>query len=362
MTPSITDYLRGLRRFWWIPVLSLLIGGALGIFAATAKPSITTNNLVLFTFTATDKGVDPAYPSGSTQTDVGTQRLSAYLRVAMASQPVRDLLAEHGITASSGGDRVVTNATPGGVVEIQLANEGLSQEEGIALTKSFADELAAAVIKTDSSQATPILAPNPVVTTPQAVTGSLSMLKLGLPIALMLIVGVVAVYVIVWAQGRIWTGRDIEDRLEARLIGEADGKASDGLALALALVKDREASTRALLVPIGATAEGKIGALSQLIADSWSARKHPANTSTAAETATSPSTPTPPDAADLLDVVVADKGLDADALQAAASVDVVALVIGYGDGRYRDLTAAGRTLSRVTDAEIAVIGLTKRNR
>jgi hypothetical protein len=362
MTPSITDYLRGLRRFWWIPVLSLLIGGALGVFAASGKPAITTSNLVLFTFSTTDKGLNPTCPSGTSPNDVGTERLKAYLQVAMASQSVGDLLSQHGITASSVGDRVALNTMPGGVIGIQLTNGGLSQEEGIALTKSFADELANVVIKTDSLQATPILAPNPVVTAPQAAVGSLSMLKLGLPIALMLIVGIVAVYVIVWVQGRIWTGRDIEDRLEARLLGEADGHGADSTALALALVKDRDTSTRALLIPIGATATAKVGSLGQTIAGSWSAMNHPVVQSTAAEIVTASATPAKPATDSLLDVVVADNGLDADALQAATSTDVIALVIGYGDARYRDLTAAGRMLSRVTDAEIAVIGLAKPNK
>jgi MinD superfamily P-loop ATPase len=58
-----------------------------------------------------------------------------------------------------------------------------------------------------------------------------------------------------------------------------------------------------------------------------------------------------------LTLIDAPAGLDADSLRAAASVDIVALVVEYGRTSYRDLTAAGQMLAEVTGAELAVIGV-----
>ncbi len=130
----------------------------------------------------------------------------------------------------------------------------------------------------------------------------------------MLIVGIVAVYVIVWVQGRIWTGRDIEDRLEARLLGDAGGHGADSTALALALVKDRE--NQYSRPPDSDRRDGNRKGGQPRPGDRWVLVGNGPSVvqSTAAEIVTASATPAKPDTDSLLDVVVADNGLDADAL------------------------------------------------
>ena len=61
-----------------------------------------------------------------------------------------------------------------------------------------------------------------------------------------------------------------------------------------------------------------------------------------------------------LALIGAPDGLNANALLAAGTVDIVALVVAYGKTSYGDVNAAGRTLAEVTDTDVAVIGLLSR--
>lgn len=365
MTPSIADYVRGLRRLWWVPVLALLIGSGLSFAAASgSRPAVVTTGHVLFTFQDGDQGQDSAGAARGAEAQVAKTRLAGYIQLALSSQPIHDLMLAQGIStppttiAVATGQpvddsaRVVISSQDGGVVSIQLENEDLDQATATQLTKAIADEVARSFIEADSLQASPSLEPSPVVTDPQGVAAGSSILKVALPLLLLLIAGFAIVYVVVWVRGWIWTGRDLEDRLGARTLGEVSGRPEDGATIALALTKDRTAGTSVLLVPVAPVTAEQAGEVGDLVTRAWSGLDRPA---ALVESAAfdGPFTGGSQD----LRVAIAAGGLDAEALRASVSADVVGLVVGYGRSRYTELTRTGRALAKVTDADIAVVGL-----
>lgn len=367
MTPSIADYVRGLRRLWWIPVLALLLGGGLSFFAsATAQPAVTTKAHVLFTFKVADQGQDSAGSARGAEAAVAKSRLLGYIQLVLSSQPLHELMTAQGITSpptttslSTGqpvdeSARVVIAPLEGGVVAIHLENKDLGQPAATELTKSIAMEVARSVIAADTLQASPALEPDPVVTAPQDFVQGSSILRIALPVLLLLIVGLAVVYVVVWAKGWVWTARDVEDRLGARTLGDLAGRPADGATIALALTKDRSASTSALLVPVGPISAAEAQAVGELVANAWSDLGRPVTLVPTAEL----------DGASLISddelrLAVASDGLDAEALRASVAADIVGLIVGYGRTRYVELTHMGRALVKVTDADITVVGSAK---
>ena len=94
MAPSLTDYLHGLRRLWWIPVLTLIVGLGIGLFfVSTARPTTETRGNVLFTFRIDDPGQEAAGSARIAESEIAQGRLSGYVTIARTSQQVQDLLA-----------------------------------------------------------------------------------------------------------------------------------------------------------------------------------------------------------------------------------------------------------------------------
>ena len=367
MTPSIADYVRGLRRLWWIPVLSLLLGGGLGLYAsATAQPSVTTKGHILFTFKVADQGQDSAGSARGAEAVVARSRLLGYIQLVLASQPLHELMAAQGITSPptttsvttgqpvDDSARVVIAPLEGGVVAIQLENKDLGQTAATELTESIAEEVARSVLAADSLQTSPALEPDPVLTEPQGFVKSSSILQVALPVLLLLIAGLAVVYGLVWAKGWVWTARDVENRLGARTLGDSAGRPADGATIALAVTKDRAASTSVLLVPVGPVSAAEAQAVGELVVNAWSELGRPVALAPSTEfdggVSGSPGE---------LRVAVAADGLDAEALRASVAADVVGLIVGYGRTRYADLTRTGRAVAKVTDADIAVVGSAK---
>lgn len=368
MTPSLADYLRGLRRLWWIPVLTLLLGGGLSLYtSATAQPSVHTEGNILFKFKIADQGQESAGSAREAEATVASLRLRGYIQLVLASQPLHELMATQGITqpptttsASTGqpvddSARVVIAPQEGGVVVVRLENEDLGQPDATRLTRSIAEEVARSVIAADSLQASPALEPDPVVAEPQRfVRHSSSILQVALPVVLLLIGGLAVVYVVAWRKGWVWDGRDVEERLGARTLGDSAGRPADGTTIALAIAKNRAVSTSVLLVPVGPVPAAEARAVGELVATAWSNLGRPVTLAAATDfEGTLSGSP------DELRVTVAADGLDAEALRASVVADVVGLLVGYGRTRYTDLVQTGRALAKVTDADIAVVGLAK---
>lgn len=374
MTPSISDYVHGLRRLWWVPVLGVLLGAVLSVVVLNGtSPSVTTTGYVQFTFRVANTGQDSDGSARNWEATVAKDRLAGYVQVVLSSERINTLLAARGIgtpptTISTTTGQVIDDSAPvmiastvGGVVEIRVDNAGLSQADATQVTREIETEVAKSVLAMDASQSAPSLNPSPTITDPQATAGSPSMLRLVLPIVLMLLVALALVYGIVWAQGQIWTSRDVEERLGAKLGGELAGRPADGLAVALAMTKGRAASTRVLLIPVGSVTAAELRSVGELIANSWKASGNPVSLrtdpATEAERSASLAAGGDDGGSRRLDLVLATEGLTADALREAVSANLVALVLSYGSGRYRELNAAGSALSKVTDVEIEVLAL-----
>lgn len=383
MTPSLTGYFHGLRRLWWIPVLTVLVGLGMGIVAAiTALPTAETRGNVLFTFQIHDPGQDSAGAARGAEAEIAQARLDGYVQLATASPAVRKILAASGVeqpptTYSPNGTfkdataRVLIGAPLGssGLVDVRVRNKELSPSEADQVVTALASEVARQVLATDAQQVWPSLRPDPLITRPQAVDVPVSrMTRLALPFLLLTTLGLGLVYLIVWRQGRIYSRREIEKRLGARVLGDFTGRGADAPAIALALGKGRIAVTTALLVPasqsptegaawVGASvANGgrEMGLAITLLSvdDSRSSRVSSSHAGAAAGTA-------PPDepVSTSLSLIDSPAGLNANSLRAATSVDIVALIVEYGKTTYRELTSAGQTLAEVTDAEIGVVGV-----
>lgn len=380
MAPPLTDYLHGLRRLWWVPVITILIGLGLGLFAASTARSTTetTRGNVLFTFRIDDPGDDSAGSARQVEEQVAKSRLTGYVQLARTSARVREILAAAGIeqpptTLSptggfrDGSARALIAESETGIVEVHVMNEDLSQSEADQLVTDLTKEVAGRSLALDAQQVTPSLLPDPLITPPQPFSVPASPpTQLGVPLLLMALLGFGLVYVIVWRQGRIYARRDIEERVGARVLGDLRGRPADAPAIVLALTKGRESGTRALIVPVpGAAATASAGLGDALAAAGRDlglvVSRIAAETSLAAPVgvtvAVDPGGAPPASAGAALTVFEATDGLNAQALLAAGAVDIVALAVAYGTTTYRDLNAAGRTLAEVTDADVAVIGV-----
>lgn len=378
MAPTLTDYLHGLRRLWWVPLITLTlgIGASFLVRDASAPPTSVTTGHVLFTFRVEEPGDDSAGTARSAEAAVGDLRLNAYVRLVAASQQVRSLLSAQGIQrpptalsltggTTAAGAPVTMAPTGGGVVEVQLRNGTLSKPEASQLVEDLSHEMARSALVMDALQPSLSLLPDPVVTTPQTVDDAPSPrgMRRFVPILLLFTVGLVVVYGVVWRQGRINSRGDVEVRLGARVLGDVAGRPSDGAALALALIKGREGGTRALLTTVGGPSEAaaKLGDLIVNAGSDLGLRITLAATSEAILQSPAAVTSGPgdrsPSATEDLAVAVTANGFDADALRIAASVDIVGLVVQYRTTSSRELVSLARTLSEVTDAEIAVIGV-----
>lgn len=377
MLPSFTDYVHGLRRIWWIPVLAVLVGLGIGLFSASGPRPTETQGHALFTFQIDDPGNDSAGSARGAEADVSQSRLAAYAQLARTSTRVREILAARGIEEpptmfSETGEfkdsraRALIDISGTGILEVRVKNTDLSPADADELVTALTEEVASQALATDVKNVTPSLRPDPLVTQPQVIEAPVSLAsKLTLPILLLAMLGLGLVYLIVWRQDRIYARRDIEVRVGARVLGDIVGRPADAHAIVLALTKGRESGTRVLILPVdGATATATTGLGEALTA---AGRNLGLDVSlTAADRSLSPQPVAVGAAAGSTDagrasgvelaLVEATGGIDAHGLQAAVWVDIVAVAVAYGTTSYGELNAAGRTLAEVTDADVAVIG------
>lgn len=381
MAPTASDYAHGLRRLWWVPLFTVLVGLGLGLWASIdVRPTAVTTGNALFTFQIADPGNDSAGSARGAEAGVAQSRLAGYVRLARSSQAVRATLQAAGIEEppttlsptggfKQGSSNALMDVAAAGLVEIRVKNGDLSQAEATRLVQELSREVVRQAVALDTQQVTPSLEPDALITEPQATEEPASrVMKLALPVLLLLTLGLGLVYVVVWRQGRIYVRRDIEERIGARVLGDLGGRTADAPAIALALSKGREAGTTALVVPASLVPSDRTAPVSAAVAAGGRelglavtlAPVGPASTPQAslARTGGAPDeSASSHSAADSLTLIDAPAGLDAGSLRAATSVDIVALVVEYGRTSYRDLTAAGKTLAEVTGAEIAVIGV-----
>ena len=379
MAPTFTDYLHGLRGLWWVPVLTLLVGAGLGLGLDSAtRPAAETRGNALFTFEIDDPGDDSAGSARGAEAVVAQSRLDGYVQLARTSPQVREILASRGIEeppttfsptggVQDGKSRALIAASGAGIVEIRVRNKNLSQAEADQLVTALTTEVVRQSLATDAQQVTPSLRPDPLVTQPQVVEVPASRaVKLALPALLLTMLGLGLVYLMVWHQDRLYTRRDVEERVGARVLGDLAGRPADAPGIVLALTKGGVSGTRALIVPVlGASTPD-----SAWLGDSLAAAGRDLGLDVSLTSAdTSIARPVGVRGADQLPgaplgspsaalaLIEATGGLDAHALLAAGTADIVALVVTYGTSTYRDLNAAGRTLAEVTDAAVAVIGV-----
>jgi hypothetical protein len=379
MLPSLTDYLHGMRRLWWIPLLTTLVGLGVGLFVASgARPTTEASISMLFAFRTADTDSDSADAAGTAEEQVAQSRLRAYVEVARTSPQVQEILAANGIeepptTASTSGtfnDPSVpvlldTRQDETGVVEVRVRTQDLSPAEADALVAALSGEVGRQVLAIDDRQVNPSLLPDPLVTESQSVeVPATRTMTLTLPVLLLAMLGLGLVYLIVWRQDLIYAQRDIEDRVGARVVGDMAGRPADAHAIVLALAKGRETGTHALIVPVG----GGPAAAAEL-GESLAAagRELGLDVSLSSAEASIPqhlrvAAPGEPEGAARasgvdLALVEANGGLDANALMAAGSANIVALAVTYGKTSYGDLNAAGKTLAEITDADIVVVGV-----
>lgn len=338
---------------------------------------ITISN-ILFTAQTGDPGNDSAGSARLAESGIANERMISYVHVARNSEGVRESLAESGITQppttlsptagfTDASARVLIDVPTAGVVEVRLKNGNLGQPAADQIVDSLSREVAQAMIATDSKQESPSLLPNPLLTAPQAVVQEppSRLAQIALLVLLFLMAGLGLVYLIVWRQGRIYSRKDIEDRLNVRVLGDFTGRPAEGGAIALALTKGREAGTEALLVPVGNRGAGAIDELADLVAtggtdvglqvtavDAVSAVRKRVASAVASNGEVGDQTHL-----DELNLVVASTGLDPAGLSAAMDAAIVALVVVYGESTFDELTSTGQTLAEVTGAEIAVIGV-----
>lgn len=382
MAPTGIDYLHGLRRLWWVPLASVIVGLGLGLWALSdVRPTAVTTGNALFTFRIADPGVDSAGAARGAEAGLAGSRLLGYMQLARSSPEVSALLDSAGIeepptTLSStrgfkdeGADTLI-DVIASGLVEIRVRNGDLSQAEANRLVQGLSREVVRQAVATDAQQVTPSLQPDALITEPQANKEQPASRVNGVafPVLLLLTLGLGSVYLLVWRQGRIYARRDIEERLGARVLGDLSGRPADAPAIALAISKGRDGGTTALLVPSTTVPSQSAASVAAWVADggrelgltvrlgeasrarlSQDEMSHPhadPDESALYESQTPP-----------LNLIDSPTGLNADALLAAASVDIVALIVEYGRTSYRDLSTAGQTLGEVTDAEIVAIGL-----
>lgn len=385
MAPTATDYSHGLRRMWWVPLLTVLVGVGLGLWSSTdVRPTAVTTGNALFTFQINDPGDDSAGSARSAEATVAQSRLAGYVQIARSSQQIRETLLaadtdEPPTTFSPAGGfkdgaaaaliDIAPNAP--GLVEIRVKNADLTQEESDQLVDDLSREVVRQVIATDVQQVTPSLQPDALITEPQVDEEPASrVMKLALPVLLLLTLGLGLVYLLVWRQGRIYARHDIEERVGARVLGDLTGRVADAPAIALALGRGREGGTTALLIPASPGPSHDTSGVGQALASAGrglglTVTRAPVGVGTSSQ-GTAAAVGVAARRAELsespaasLTLIDAPAGLDADSLRAAGSVDIVALVVEYGMTSYHDLTVSGQTLAEATAAEIAVIGVSR---
>ena len=379
MTPSLTDYLHGLRRMWWIPVLTTLVGLALGMLTASAaQPTTEATGTALFEFAFNEAGDNAAVPARSEEIAAAQSRLRVHVGTAATSPQVREILAASGIddppTAAwpsgalndpSAPVQIDTREGEVGVVDVRVDSQELDLAEAEQLVTALTTEVSRQVLAIDMEQQTPALRTDPLITEPRAIEVSTSQTTSAAQLVLLLtMVGLGLVYLIVWRQGLIYARHDVEDRLGARVLGDFAERPADAPAIVLALTKGRESTTSVLIVPIPGSPSGSTGGLGEALAaasremglavtlasaDGSATRRISHSASETATTGTA-------SAVDL-DLVEARDGLDANALMAAGNVHIVTLAVTYGKTPYSDLEVARRTIAEVTDADLAVIGV-----
>lgn len=255
MAPTAIDYVHGLRRFWWVPVVSVLAGIGLALWASSdARPTTVAAGNALFTFRVADPGDESAGSARGAEAEVAESRLASYVHLIRSSEAVKAALQAAGIDGppttlsltggfkdGSAGALIDVAPTASGLVEIRVKNENLSRAESSQLVASLSREVVRQAIATDAQQVSPSLQPDAMVTEPQAKEEPASQaMQLALPVLLFLTLGLGLVYLLVWRQDRIYGPRDIERRLGARVLGDLTGRAADAPAIALALGKGRE--------------------------------------------------------------------------------------------------------------------------
>lgn len=371
MAPSATDYVHGLRRMWWIPLIALLVGVGLGVAAlGSARATTTTNASALFTFRVGDAGQESAGSARGAEALVAQSRLAAYVQIVRSSQELAEILEEGDIKAeiSTAGYPNGANDASTGIVEVQIANGDLGQTEAADLVRLLTAAMIDEVQALDAQQDTPSLRPDVLLTEPQSDVAPPSRVSRALlPGLVLLLLGLGVVYLLVWRQDRIHGRRDIVDRLGARVLGDMDAQPADAPAIALALRKGRHGAVSALLVPAGRAGSEATSQVGRAVTVAGrdlglDARWSPvgpagAHGSVGASAPEDSEDPDGPGAASLTLLDGGAVGLNSDSLHAAARVDIVALIVEYGVTTYGELSAAGRAIAEITEAEIAVIGV-----
>jgi hypothetical protein len=398
MTPTFAGYLHGLRRYWWILLLTAGAGLAFGLLrqAPTQVASAVTTSNILFTLRAEGAGTDSDGSARAAEAEVAQSRLQAYLTIARQDPAVLEILdaglveAQTPLLQAGGrwdsdsrvfvgvtGDPKVGSQTTG-LVEVRLKNSDtsssgrdFSQPEAEVLVSKLAGAVAKSVLATDSLQARPSLRSDPLVLdareeVPVQPATSSPLRSVGLWVALGLVAGLGIVFLLVWRAGRITSRADIDNRIGARVLGEYRSGPADAAALALALCRGRQGSVTALLVPSGdslpneitaqlgaqmAAAADRVGLPARLVALGARESSLVPASGGAGVTADPGSEPV----LTIIDAV--SEGLTAEALHAATSVDLVAVVVQYGRTSAREILRAGNQLHEVTEAEITLIAV-----
>lgn len=357
-------------------MITLLIGGSLGLLMSWGggQPNVMTTGTILFSARSDDAGNQSAGAARLAESALASERLGFYVQVSRASERVMKSLSDNGVLPTwlsptgrfnDSAPQVLIDVPIPGVVEVRLNNGSLSQEAADQAVESIAADVAREMLATDAKQDVPALASDPVLTSPQSVETPPPSRFSRLPLAavIMFSLGLGIVYLIVWHQGRIYSHKDIEHRFDARLLGKSLIRSPDGGAIALALCKGHEAGTRALLVPVSNHSEA-VAALGDQIGDGGRALGIQVTVARTDPTGRERIEGVPPDArsddgglSGPLHLYVAVDGIAAEALRVAATVDIIALVVEYQKSTYVELTSTAQTLTEITDAEIAVIGI-----
>ena len=169
--PSPLSYVRALRRFWYVPLLSILASAALGLLNPILAPSYVTIGDVTFTIAAGDPGQESDGTARLSEQELGKQLLSAYSYRALLGNETQALLQDAGVrvppsAASSpigeaGQTKLVQGPLTitvgeGGVVTVRLDNEVLSAPDARRLVSAIQEVFASQFILLDRSQERPI--------------------------------------------------------------------------------------------------------------------------------------------------------------------------------------------------------------
>ena len=176
MIPTATEYLHGLRRMWWIPVATTLLGWPWGSDLGERLPADhKARGNVVFGFATNELGDNAAAAARSTEVEVAKSRLRVYVETAKTSPEVRDILAENGIDVPlteaypDNPVQIDTLESEAGIVEIRIDSAEIDPAEAEQLVAALAEEVSRQVLIIDMQQDTPSLRPDPLTTQSPAV-------------------------------------------------------------------------------------------------------------------------------------------------------------------------------------------------